>query len=79
VIMTGFCRQLSGKEARSGTGEPVGPGLGGGIGAGTFVFAGDRHEGSGQIGGVVVDPSAVVSGAHVTVTNSERGYHERSQ
>ena len=53
----------------------MGPGLGGGIGAGTFVFAGDRLERfPGQIGGVVVDPSgAVVSGAHVTVTNSERG------
>jgi hypothetical protein len=54
-------------------------GAGGGIGSGIFrVNAGANVAAyPGQVGGAVTDPSgAVVSGAHVTVTNSTTGFAE---
>jgi hypothetical protein len=56
---------------------PVQPGIGGGIGGGISRMPNNMPAFPGQLGGVVVDPSgAVVSGARVTVTNSDNGFAE---
>lgn len=55
----------------------VGGGIGGGMGGGVFrASAGANLAVSpGQLGGLVVDPTgAAISGAHVTVTNSDSGF-----
>lgn len=54
----------------------VGGGIGGGTGGGVFrPNAGNVAVSPGQLGGVVVDSSgAVISGARVTVTNSDTGF-----
>jgi hypothetical protein len=56
---------------------PVQPGIGGGIGGGISRMPNNMPAFPGQLGGVVVDPSgAVVSGARITVTNSDNGFAE---
>jgi hypothetical protein len=56
-------------------GAGSGDGIGGGVGGGQFMFKTSPSAWMpGQIGGVVVDPSgAAISGAQVTVTNTDNG------
>ncbi len=67
------------QEGAPAVGIGAGGGIGGGTGGGVFRANASANVAAypGQLGGVVLDPtSAAISGAHVTVTNSETGFTE---